>query len=72
MKIYASPYGGRRYHSDPVCTGLNSTEIARAGYDVIPTITRVEARRRGLTPCQVCKPTPLLVAIQGGAEDQSA
>lgn len=67
MKIYASPYGGRRYHSDPLCTGLNATEMAQAGYADVPVVTRREAARRGLTPCQVCKPPPLLVAIRGEA-----
>lgn len=62
MTLYASPYG-RRYHRFPDCNGLNATLVAECYSATIPTITRATANRRGLTPCAVCKPPPLLSVV---------
>lgn len=59
--IYASPYGGRRHHAMPHCNGLNSADAAMLRD--VPPITRTEAVRRGLEPCRLCKPPPLLTVI---------
>lgn len=58
--LYASGRKGRRYHRNEACTGLNS--VAWWG-DTIVTVTRKEARERGLQPCAICKPAPLLTAL---------
>lgn len=60
MKLYASARSGRRYHRYRECIGLNSTDLAG---DPIPAITHAEAARRGLTPCAVCSPPPLLTVV---------
>lgn len=62
MTVYASPYGGRCYHSRPNCNGLNATALATWGRDDW-SLTRGEAKSRGLTPCRVCKPPPLLTVV---------
>lgn len=66
MKLYAAPTG-TRYHSDALCLGLNSFHMANGGtYETggyVPTVTRAQAQRRGLTPCGVCKPPPLLTVV---------
>ncbi|CAI9417296.1 hypothetical protein [Nocardioides sp. T2.26MG-1] len=67
MTFYASPYGGRRYHGNPCCNGLNSTEMAQCMTGV-PSITRADVVRRGLTPCRVCLPPPLLTAVPDPAQ----
>lgn len=63
MTLYASPHGGRRYHAYPTCNGLNSTDLSMLYTQSVPAITRADAVRRGLTPCQVCKPSPLLAVV---------
>lgn len=63
VKIYASPYGGKRYHDSPHCVGLNSSAMSMLWSRDVPTVTRAEAERRGLTPCKVCQPPPLLRAV---------
>lgn len=59
LALYASPYGGKKYHRTETCEGLNATCIANQ-ITGVPPITRTEIRRRGLTPCAICKPPPML------------
>lgn len=59
-KLYASPYGGRRYHGSPSCIGLNSTDTAMCYTQAVPQVTRREIERRRLTPCKVCEPPAML------------
>lgn len=64
--FYATPTGVC-YHRDALCLGLNSYHMANGGTfetgGYVPTVTRAEAARRGLTPCGSCKPPPLLKAV---------
>lgn len=63
MTLYASPYGGRRYHAYPTCGGLNSTELSMLYTQSVPAVTRADVVRRGLTPCRVCQPPPMLAVV---------
>lgn len=57
--IYATPTGAR-FHGSVCCNGLNAYDTSVCGERPAPTVTRAEARRRRLTPCSVCRPSPLL------------
>jgi hypothetical protein len=46
-----------RYYAVPLAKHYHRVECPRAG-DGVP-VTQEEARARGLTPCKLCKPTPI-------------
>lgn len=55
--------GGRCYHRRDTCDGLNGYHTSSGGWRDVPTIARATAAQRGLKPCGVCKPPPLLGVV---------
>jgi hypothetical protein len=60
--LYATPRG-TRYHRHYACVGLNSWATWNGIERLPPTVTQREAARRGLQPCKVCQPSPLLALV---------
>lgn len=62
VPLYATPFG-KTYHRDALCTGLNAWYTANGHNATVPEVSRPVARRRGLKPCFVCGPPPLLRVV---------
>lgn len=74
VRLYATP-SGKRYHRDLMCDGLNAwycqADRSWHGDQAPPTVTMAQARDRGLTPCSMCQPPPMLTVISTSTNDQA-
>lgn len=60
--------GGTRYHRSDFCEGLNAHAAAYGNGRPVPTVTRRQVVARGLTPCKVCLPPPMLTVVDDPLE----